>query len=372
VKLKVTTVVGTRPELIRMAKILSKFDEQFDHRIIHTGQNSGDELKDVFFRDLNIREPDLQFDMRSSNLGTSLARLFEVMGEEFVKNRPDALVILGDTNSALCGILAKRASIPFYHLEAGLRSFDKNVPEEINRRVIDHTADFNMVYTEHARRNLLTEGLHPRTISLIGSPMREVLEANSKAILESRILEQIGISKKSFYLISLHRQENVDNTQRLKSILGSLEDLTNQTKFPIMFSTHPRTRDRINELGFKPNKNMIFHEPFGFNDYCKLQLESNLVLSDSGSISEEASILGFKAITLRDSMERPEALDSGSIVMSGANSSRLVEYVKFVESSPIAADMPSEYKITDTSERVIKFILSTISEYNFWFGIRNN
>ncbi len=371
-KLKVTTVIGTRPELIRMAKILSKFDEQFEHRIIHTGQNSGDELRDVFFRDLNIREPDLQFDMRAKNLGTSLACLFEIMGEEFLKNKPDALVILGDTNSALCGILAKRAGIPFYHLEAGLRSFDKNVPEEINRRIIDHTADFNMVYTEHARRNLLNEGLHPRTISLIGSPMREVLEANSKAISKSKILEQIGISQKSFYLVSLHRQENVDNIKRLKNILDSIEDLATQTQLPVMFSTHPRTRDRINELGFKTSNKINFHEPFGFNDYCKLQLESKMVLSDSGSISEEASILGFKAITLRDSMERPEALDTGSIVMSGANSTRLVDSVKFIEASPLAANMPDEYKITDTSERVIKFILSTISEYNFWFGIRNN
>jgi UDP-N-acetylglucosamine 2-epimerase len=371
-RIKITSIVGTRPELIRMAKIFSKFDKYFDHRIIHTGQNNTHELKDIFFKDLHIRKPDFEFNMNSNNLGKSLSNLFGEMGEEFINNKPDAIVVLGDTNSSLCGILAKRLQIPFYHIEAGLRSFDKNVPEEINRRIIDHTADFNMVYTEQARTNLLNEGLHPRTISLIGSPMKEVISENMTEILESKILEKLDINKNEFYLVSLHRQENVNNTSRLKKIMVSLNNLSLDTGLPIIFSMHPRTKNEVKEMKLNLNSNVKFYEPFGFNDYCKLQLNSRLVLSDSGSVSEEAAILGFKAITLRDSMERPEALESGSIVMSGANSDMLAEYVQAVESMQIASHTPIEYKISDTSERVVKFILSTIHQYNFWFGIRKN
>jgi len=369
-KIKVTTVLGTRPELIRMGHILKRFDEVFDHRMIHTGQNNDDNLKDVFFRDLEIREPDLQFDMRNSSLGKSLGILFETMSSEFENNRPDALVILGDTNSALCGILAKRLKIPFYHLEAGLRSFDKNVPEEINRRIIDHTADFNLVYTELARQNLLDEGLHTRSISLVGSPLREVLNGSVQKIETSKILDKLKLEKDEFYLVSVHRQENVDDENRLVKLMDSLVMLTENTNLPIIFSTHPRTKERIQKMGFISHKNIVFCEPFGFNDYCKLQISSRLVLSDSGSVSEEAAMLGFKAITLRDSMERPEALESGAIVMSGINSDGLLETVNFVESSPVAAFPPVEYSIGDTSDRVVKFILSTLPEYNFWFGIR--
>jgi UDP-N-acetylglucosamine 2-epimerase len=369
-KIKVTTVLGTRPELIRMGQILKKFDEVFDHRMIHTGQNNDDNLKDVFFRDLGIRKPDLQFDMRSSSLGKSFGILFETMSSEFENNRPEALVILGDTNSALCGILAKRLKIPFYHLEAGLRSFDKNVPEEINRRIIDHTADFNLVYTELARQNLLDEGLHTRSIALVGSPLREVLNSSTLKIESSKILEMLQLKKDKFYLVSVHRQENVDDEDRLVRLMDSLVMLTEKTNLPIIFSTHPRTKERIQKMGFVAHQKIKFCEPFGFNDYCKLQLSAKLVLSDSGSVSEEASMLGFKAITLRDSMERPEALESGSIVMSGINSDRLLETVKFVENAPVAAFPPTEYSIADTSERVVKLILSTLPEYHFWFGIR--
>lgn len=371
-KLKVTTVLGTRPELIRMARIISKFDTFFDHRFIHTGQNNTFSLKDVFFRDLKIRKPDLEFDMNSHNLGSSIGRLFEVIGEDLEKNRPDALVILGDTNSALCGIIAKRLKIPFYHLEAGLRSFDKNVPEEINRKIIDHSADFNLVYTEHARRNLLYEGLHPRTISLIGSPMKEVLNENLSEILKSKILENLDIQEKSYYLVSLHRQENVESIDRLRKIISNLEKLAIDTDMPILFSTHPRTRDQISKNNLNFSKKIQFHEPFGFNDYCKLQLSSRVVLSDSGSVSEESAILGFKAITLRDSLERPEALESGSIMLAGANSSGLSTVISTLEALEKPAHAPFEYTIEDTSNRVVKFILSTIHEYSFWFGIRSS
>lgn len=369
-KIKVTTVLGTRPELIRMGAILRKFDDVFDHRFIHTGQNSDDNLKDVFLRDLDIRKPDFQFDMRSTNLGDSLAILFKTMSLEFEKNRPDALVILGDTNSALCGILAKRAKIPFYHLEAGLRSFDKNVPEEINRRIIDHTADFNLVYTEHARRNLLDEGLHPRSIALVGSPLREVLNRNQEQIQSSQILRKLNLAESAYYLVSVHRQENVDDEERLAKLLTSLDKLVKDTSLPIIFSTHPRTKERIQKMGHASHEKILFHEPFGFNDYCHLQLSAKLVLSDSGSVSEEAAMLGFKAVTLRDSMERPEALEAGAIVMSGINSGELLETVRYAENSQTANFPPLEYAINDTSDRVVKFILSTLPEYNFWFGIR--
>jgi UDP-N-acetylglucosamine 2-epimerase (non-hydrolysing) len=308
--------------------------------------------------------------MRSPNLGKSFSILFETMSNEFELNRPDALVILGDTNSAMCGILAKRMKIPFYHLEAGLRSFDKNVPEEINRRIIDHTADFNLVYTEHARRNLLDEGLHPRTIALVGSPLREVINENISLIQGSNILEVLNLEPKTFYLVSVHRQENVDNQERLKKLLSSLEVLVQETNCLIIFSTHPRTAQKMKDMNLNFDARIQFHQPFGFNDYCNLQINSRLVLSDSGSVSEEAAMLGFRAITLRDSMERPEALEAGSIVMSGINSSNLVSTVRFVEELPLASNHPSEYEIGDTSLRVTKFIISTIAEYNFWFGIR--
>jgi UDP-N-acetylglucosamine 2-epimerase len=369
-KIKVTTVLGTRPEIIRMGQILNRFDEVFEHRIVHTGQNNDDNLKDVFFRDLGIREPDFQFDMRSPNLGQSLAILFERMSLEFEQNRPDALVILGDTNSALCGILAKRLKIPFYHLEAGLRSFDKNVPEEINRRIIDHTADFNFVYTELARRNLLDEGLHTRTIALVGSPLREVINLNRLKIESSEVLKNLKLKENAFYLVSVHRQENVDDPLRLLKLMESLNLLTRETGFPVIFSTHPRTKERIAKMEFLPESSLLFCEPFGFNDYCKLQLSARVVLSDSGSVSEEAAMFGFRAITLRDSMERPEALESGSVLMSGINSDELIETVKYVENRPTALHPPEEYKISDTSDRVVKMIISTLPEYHFWFGIR--
>lgn len=369
-KIKVTTVLGTRPELIRMGQILRKFDDVFDHRLIHTGQNSDDNLKDVFFRDLEIREPDFQFDMRTPSLGESLAVLFKTMSLEFELNRPDALIILGDTNSALCGILAKRAKIPFYHLEAGLRSFDKNVPEEINRRIVDHTADFNLVYTEHARRNLLDEGLHPRSIALVGSPLREVLNGNQSKINASQILSKLKLTKDCYYLVSVHRQENVDDEERLLLLLNNLDKLAKDKGLPIIFSTHPRTKDRIKKMGYNSHELIQYHEPFGFNDYCKLQLSARLVLSDSGSVSEEAAMLGFKAITLRDSMERPEALEAGAVVMSGINCGELLQIVEYVEKAHTSNFPPLEYAIDDTSDRVIKFMLSTLPEYNFWFGIR--
>lgn len=367
---KVTSIIGTRPELIRMSRILEKFDLFFNHRIVHTGQNPDKELKEVFFNELGIRKPDLELDIRDQNLGDSLAKLFSSVGKELTVNRPDAIVILGDTNSALSGLLARRFKIPFYHLEAGLRSFDKNVPEEINRRMIDHTADFNLVYTEHARRNLIQEGLHPRTIGLIGSPMKEIIDANMPAILRSDVLTRLELESGHYFLVSLHRQENVDDPERLKAILAKLNRLARDTDFPVIVSTHPRTRQKLAEFKLNYSENLRMCSPFGFNDFCKLQIKAKMVLSDSGSISEEASVLGIKALTIRDSMERPEALESGNILLSAVTPENLNEHILMTSDLPLAKHTPWEYAIEDTSSRVVKFIVSTLPQYRFWFGIR--
>lgn len=368
-KTKITTIVGTRPEIIRLSEIIKKLDLLFDHRLIHTGQNPDPLLKDVFFSDLRLRQPDLYFGGKHGSLGEFLAELFLEIEKEFTNHRPDGVVILGDTNSALSAILAKRLGIPVYHLEAGNRSFDLNVPEEINRRIIDHTSDFNLVYTEHARQNLLTEGIHPRKVSLIGSPLCEVLEAHKDAIIASKATENMGLKEKNFFLVSIHRQENVDFPDRLETLLQGLEKVAQEFKLPILISTHPRTRKKLQESGSGFSGLLNFHEPFGFIDYVKLQISARMVLSDSGTISEEAAMLGFPAITIRNSMERPEALESGTIVMSGIKPDQIIESIKQVEAQGLGKKVPEAYQISDTSVRVTNYLLSTIHQYKFWNGL---
>ena len=368
-KIKVTTIVGTRPEIIRMSEIIRKFDSCFSHRLIHTGQNSDLNLKEVFFRDLELRNPDLVLTSDHSTLGKFLGNLMIEVEKELISNRPDAVVILGDTNSALSSILAKRFRIPIYHLEAGNRSFDLNVPEEINRRIVDHTSDYNLVYTEHARRNLLAEGLHPRNISLIGSPLFEVLHRWKEKINQSKILVELGLTKGAFFLVSIHRQENVDFPERLNLLISSLESLADKYKMPVVISTHPRTREKIiSQKGALP-VGLRFHEPFGFIDYIHLQVNSRLVLSDSGTISEESAMMNFPAITIRDSMERPEALELGTIVMSGISPSQIHEAIQVVEGQGLGSICPPEYQVRDTSTRVVNFILSTVHQHSFWNGL---
>ena len=368
-KLRVTTIVGTRPEIIRMSEIIKKFDTYFHHRLVHTGQNSDINLKEVFFTDLELRNPDVVFTGEYLTLGSFLGNLMVEIEKELISNRPDALVILGDTNSALSSILAKRFRIPIYHLEAGNRSFDLNVPEEINRRIVDHTSDYNLVYTEHARRNLLTEGLHPRNISLIGSPLFEVLNRWKEKIAESKILSELGLSKGLYFLVSIHRQENVDFPDRLNSLISSMELLSETYKMPVVISTHPRTKERIIAQRGKLPEGLIFHDPFGFIDYNHLQINSRLVLSDSGTISEESAMLNFPAITIRDSMERPEALELGTIVMSGISPSQIYEAIQVVESQGVGSICPPDYQVSDTSTRVVNFVLSTVHQHSFWNGL---
>lgn len=369
-KLKVTTVVGTRPEIIRLASIIKHFDSIFDHRLIHTGQNADPSLSDVFFEDLELRTPDALLGIVNDSLGTFLSGLFVSIEREFLEHRPDAVLILGDTNSSLVALLAKRLQIPIYHLEAGNRSFDANVPEEINRKAIDHLSDINMAYTQHAKANLIREGVHPRTISVIGSPLREVLSDIAPRIEKSGVLKSLNLSPKGYFLVSAHRQENVDSPERLEFLIESLNMLGDLYNLPILVSTHPRTRIRLNELTHVINPLINFHQPFGFIDYLALQLSAKIVLSDSGSISEEAAILGFPAITLRNSMERPEALETGSIIMSGLTPSEVRLAVEYQLANYEAAECPQDYQIADTSKRVANFLISTVGQLNFWNGIR--
>ena len=369
-KLRVTTIVGTRPELIRLSCMIEKFDQIFKHRLVHTGQNSDPLLANIFLTELKIRTPDDYFNIETTSLGKFLGGLFEEVETEFSSNPTDAVVILGDTNSALAGIIAKRRGIPVYHLEAGNRAFDENVPEEVNRRIVDHFADFNLAYTTQAKHNLLREGIHPRNIGVIGSPLCEVIRKNQAEIESSKILEKLDLKRSEYFLVSAHRQENVDNPERLGTLIDTLNQMAIQFNQPILVSTHPRTKSKLSESDLYCHPLVIFHPPFGFFDFCKLQKNARLVLSDSGSISEEAVILGIRAITIRDSMERHEALETGSILMSGITAENVLQAIEILEKEPIATSHPEEYLITDSSLRVTNFIASTVHQYHFWNGLR--
>jgi UDP-N-acetylglucosamine 2-epimerase (non-hydrolysing) len=376
-KLTVVTVVGTRPEIIRLSRVIPLLDKHFNHIFVNTGQNKDPMLSDVFFSELEIRNPDIYLDVDTSSLGTVLGNTLQKIETVFLENSPDAVLILGDTNSAISAVIAKRMHIPVYHMEAGNRSFDENVPEETNRRMVDHVSDFNMAYTEHARRNLLAEGLHPRRVMVSGSPMREVLDYYMAKIEASRILEKLELKPKEYFLVSAHRQENVDSTERLKNLLDTLNTVHSKWGLPIMVSTHPRTRKQLEAVsGYTDSVGVIFHEPFGFLDYNHLQLNAKCVLSDSGTISEESAILGFPAITIRDSMERPEALEFGGIVMTGLKPQNVIAGIQAAleqddqEQSQNNRVYPDGYEVTNCSTRVVRFILSTASRHHDWAGIR--
>ena len=296
---KIMTIVGTRPEVIRLSSVIKRLDDVVDHTLIHTGQNYDHSLNQVFFDDLGIREPDRRLAVDTSSLGTVLGDTLIKTEEVLREFQPDGVLVLGDTNSSIAAVMAKRMLVPVYHMEAGNRCFDENVPEETNRRLVDHVADFNLVYTEHARRNLLREGIHPRRILLTGSPMHEVLEVHRESIVASDVLERVGLRPGGYFLVSAHREENVDSVDRLKMFLDCLGRLHDHFGLPIVVSTHPRTRNRLNALNdCDVPEGVRWLDPFGFHDYCKLQVESACVLSDSGTVSEESSILGFPAVTL--------------------------------------------------------------------------
>jgi len=369
-KTKITTIIGTRPEIIRMSEMIKRFDQIFDHKLIHTGQNFDKNLNEIFFESMNIRRPDVALSLTSLTLANQLSEIFVSVEEDLIKDRPDAVVILGDTNSGLSAIIAKRLGIPIYHLEAGNRSFDINVPEEANRKIIDHASDFNLVYSESSRRNLLNEGMHPRNIALIGSPMKEVIEVNRMKIDASDILNALQILEGQFILVSVHRQENINNEVRVNNLFNSLNQIAKVFETPVIVTTHPRTKQVIEKSGMIFQGGVRFLEPFDFYSYCKLQQKSRIVLSDSGSLSEEAAIMGFKAITLRDSMERPEALETGTVLMSGLDFEAISEAILVAESSKFAPVPPTEYEIEDSSERTVRFIVSTLKRHDFWSGKR--
>lgn len=373
-KLKIVTVVGTRPEIIRLSRTMARLDEYVNQVIIHTGQNYDYELNEVFWNELELRRPDYFFEINTTSLGATIADILYKVEGILQEEKPDGFLVLGDTNSCLSAYIAKRMHIPVFHMEAGNRSFDFNVPEETNRKIIDHIADFNLVYTEHARRHLLSEGLPHRRIYLTGSPMREVLNFYLPIISKSNILSTLGIQKGEYFVVSTHREENVDNPENLKKILIVLGELVDKYNLPVIVSTHPRTRKRIEQLGdIMLNKKILFLKPFGFLDYVYLQQQALCTLSDSGTISEESSMLGFPAISLRQSMERPEAQDTGSIILTGFDPDTILNSISLVieeKSNRKMFSIPEDYQIMDTSWRVLKLIIGNCKLSNMWSGIK--
>lgn len=374
-KLKVMTVLGTRPEIIRLSRVINSLDQVFDHSVVHTGQNYDFELNQVFFDDLELRDPDIFLEVETASLGSVLGGVLIRCEQVFREEQPDAVVILGDTNSAFAGIMARRMKIPVYHMEAGNRCFDLNVPEETNRKIIDHISDFNLVYTEHARRHLLSEGISHRRIYLTGSPMKEVLDHYRPKIESSKILADLSLEPNQYILVSMHREENVDDESTLQNIVAGLELLSNHFEIPVIVSTHPRTRKRLNQFQSNTDNPMIrFLKPFGFSDYNKLQKDSFCVVSDSGTISEESSILGFPAITVRNAIERPESLDTGSIIISGTSPDRMLDCVRIANAhfhSGRIPSTPNDYSVEDCSLRVVRLIAGTCKLAHRWQGIHH-
>lgn len=374
-KLKVMTFIGTRPEIIRLSRTMARLDEFLNQVIVHTGQNYDYELNEIFFKELELRKPDYFLEVDTTSLEASVGDIIRKSGEILRKEKPDAVLVLGDTNSCLAAYMAKRLHIPVFHMEAGNRCFDLNVPEEVNRRIIDHIADFNLVYTEHARRHLISEGLPHRRIYLTGSPMKEVLDYYMPKINEARALTDLSLKVKNYFLVSTHREENVDNPENLSRILHILNQLAEDYNLPVIVSTHPRTRKKLEKLtGLQLNSLIRFLKPFGFLDYNNLQMNALCVLSDSGTISEESSILNFPAISLRQSMERPEAQDAGTIILTGFDPNVVLNSIKIVvkefEKSKRYKRIADEYNIDNTSWRVLKLISGNTKLSNLWSGIK--
>ena len=369
-KLKVVTIVGTRPEIIRLSRLIPKLDEYTDHIFVHTGQNSDPKLNEIFFEDLELRAPDYYLNVDTSSMGSVMGDVLKKSEEVFLREQPDAVMILGDTNSAIAAIVAERLHIPVYHMEAGNRSFDNNVPEELNRKMVDHVASFNLPYNDYSMRNLLAEGIHPRFIQKTGSPIREIYEHYKDKIAASTAVEDLGLTANGYFLVSVHRQENVDLPERLEKVLDCLVAVRDHWNLPVLVSTHPRTRVRLGALNKSDVEGITFHEPFGYLDYNKLQLDAKCVISDSGTIGEESSLMGFSAVTLRDSIERPEALETGSIIMAGLNPVNLIQSIALELATSSSGDTPEGYDIALFSERVMKFVFSTALRHKNWKNIR--
>lgn len=359
-KLKIMTIFGTRPEIIKLSRIFAKFDQYVNHIMVHTGQSFDYEMNKIFFEQLKIRKPDYFLEVKSETLGGQIANIISKSEEVLLKEMPDAIFIFGDTNSTLAAIIAKRIKIPIFHMEAGNRCFDENVPEETNRKIVDHISDINLPLTENARLYLIQEGIHPGTIYVIGSPTAEILDYYKKQIEASKILKELKLSPHKYFVVSIHREENVDNHDSLTKLIDALNTIAETYRMPIIMTTHPRTAKRLEEYKIKANKLINFHKPFGIFDYIKLQKNSYCVLSDSGTIQEESSLLKFPAIQVRNSSERPEAFDEGVLILSGLDKDIILQSIEIMVKQHKAGEkfnIPKNYQDKNVSSKVLRLVV---------------
>ena len=356
--MKVMTIVGTRPEIIKLSTTIKELDKYTEHILVHTGQNYDYELNEIFFKDLGLREPDVYMNAAGENAAETIGNVIIKSDELIKKYQPDAILLYGDTNSCLSVISAKRNKVPVFHMEAGNRCFDERVPEEINRKVVDHLSDINMTLTEHARRYLVSEGLRPETVIKTGSSMKEVLNECKENIDNSDVLERLNLEKGKYFVLSAHREENVDNPRNFKDLIESINAVAEEYKMPIIFSAHPRTRKKIEAEGIIFSDYVKYMKPLGFNDYNKLQQNAFCVISDSGTITEESSIMGFPAITIRQAHERPEGMDEGTLIMSGVYKEDVLDAIKVVTDVDKKPHIVNDYDVDHVGMKVVKIIMS--------------
>ncbi len=367
--MKIMTIVGTRPEIIKMSRLIFEIEKFCDHILVHTGQNYDYELNQIFFENLGVKKPHYFLDVAGKNVAYTIGNIISKSDDIFEKENPDAVLLYGDTNSCLSVISAKRRKIPVFHFEAGNRCFDQRVPEELNRKVLDHLSDVNFPLTEHARRYLISEGIKPETIMKPGSPMKEILNFHEKEINNSKILNKLSLEKNKFFVVSAHREENVDFEENLNNLLDSLDSIAEKYNFPIIVSTHPRTKNKIEILKRKKFNPLIkFLKPLGFFDYNKLQMNAFCVISDSGTITEESSILNFPAITIRKTHERPEGMDEGVLIMSGLKSNRILQSIDIItkqfNKSKRVTNLVYDYNVDNFSIKVLRIIISYVDYIN--------
>jgi len=367
-KLKVVTIIGTRPEIIRLSCVIRKLNHYFEHQLVHTGQNYDFELNEVFFSDLQIKKPDYYLDAAGKNSAETIGNVIIAVDRLLEEIKPDAVLVLGDTNSCLSVIPAKRRQIPIFHMEAGNRCFDDRVPEELNRRIVDHTADINLTYSSIAREYLLAEGIHPSRVIKTGSPMFEVLSFYKDLITSSNILQNLNLNKGKFILLSAHREENIESESNFSKLVQVLNSIAKLYEMPVIVSTHPRTQKRIDESGCEFHENVKLIKPLSFTDYVKLQTDSFVVLSDSGTINEESSILNFPALNIREAHERPEAMEETSVMMVGLNENLILEALKVLNDQPRGQErllnLVSDYSYNNVSDKVVRIILSHVDFVN--------
>ena len=365
---KVMTIVGTRPEIIKLSRIMYELEKYTEHILVHTGQNFDYELNEIFFKEMEIRKPDYFLNSVGKNVAETIGNIIAKSDGVMAKENPDAIVLYGDTNSCLSIISAKRRKIPIFHLEAGNRSFDQRVPEELNRKIVDHLSDINMTLTEHARRYLINEGIKPETVIKVGSPMKEILDFYMPRILKSDVLRRLKLKDNDYFVISAHREENIDSEQNFSDMLDSLNAIARKYNKKMIVSTHPRTRKKLEKVNRKFHNLISFMKPLGFSDYVKLQLNAACVISDSGTITEESSILNFPAVTIRQAHERPEGMDEGTLIMCGLKSERIIEAMDIVMSQYSKRNRQfriiPDHDVNNVSKKVTRIIMSYIDYIN--------